>query len=1589
MREIIHVQTGQCGNQIGAKFWEVVCDEHGIDGSGNYIGDNPLQLERMNVYFDEGAHSKQFVPRAVLVDLEPGTMDAIRGSHFGRMFRPDNFVFGQSGAGNNWAKGFYTDGAELMETVMDTLRRTAENCDAPQGFQLVHSLGGGTGSGLGSLLVSKIREEFPDRMMCTFSVVPSPKVSDTVVEPYNATLSVHQLVENTDASFCIDNEALYDICFRTLKLTSPTYGDLNHLVSSVMSGITTGLRFPGQLNADLRKLAVNMVPFPRLHFFVAGFAPLTSRQSQGYKQLSVAELATQMFDPRNMMAAADPRSGKYLTVAAFFRGKLSTKEVEQQMLAMQTKNSSYFVEWIPNNTKTAVCDIPPRGLRMSATFIANSTSIQHLFKRIQSQFVAMFRRKAFLHWYTGEGMDELEFTEAESNLADLVSEYLQYQDASAEDEMEVLTDLVPPPALPAARTNPIDARVALSKQAYPELPDRSAIGFGGGNAATGLGGTGGHGLSSRSTGSGPGGVARVAQLPPSATGVVPASHNSRPTQMVAQTGPNTSIPSSSSHPPVAPPSVAASAAGASGVKLELEEMEHLARFTSVEIVIDSPVVELTSPCSVSGHFNAVVAEPIEFNKTLRASVQLAGAVKGNGDIERSPFELPLLYQNLRLFVDENGIEVNRTWEAGVRTIPFQFLIANGSILPPTLALNNETSVTIQYWVELIIEDGVGEGRWEAPIEFIPSSQLSRSFLTSQSHISLSNRVAVESSGGPSSPTTNGFKNIFRSKQKPSSETDVHTAELIYNIKFSQAAFVAGDQSVGELEWHLSPEPARRRFSLEKVRVKLIQVVTVRTVETGTPPSPFKHRSTIFETVIAVPTIGNKLLVPISVPATALPSFDADPVACDFALQVVLDLDSGSGFEPVSAETPVIIVLANTNEDVSNASENDAAFPSVDDSNELPSYNGWARVGESSGPSGGYSSTIPSYAVANLDTKTSISQQLSVLVKPKVDAIVRPPEASVQQVVVDRCVSIQTMAAHLGLLYRFEALTQTVKAGAVYVKSATASIGLNPSNMNEKVEIHDWVFLCRAELRYIRWLQLLRLRCFGKGMGDYTNEVILPPLDVALFWHAHMLNPLRYYEDTYRMFGVEQNNIEFPLMEMHSLSGLGYNPPESHQRIWASHTNHVEPFSISVHDNTSSIHFPCPVCDRESAFDPVEYVKFRMREGKLKCKDDKCNHTFSCDSISVGHFLADITKFVEQKTGVLKGAALSLTTSKIDVDEAESRLDQMFRADVPHGPIGSISIQNAVKQIIQYGRSDPNPNWESLLELFKTELRPVLRAAKRTTPPMFASRLAKAYRNIPFKFISLDLIAAVVRQRGFTAKMVSGIVDWSSEDTFSRATLRYHKFLMLMAKHKKEMLVPTLDLDLAWHTHQLFPGRYQTYGLQNVGMIVNHDDSVDDSSLTSGYDNTSAHWKSDFGEDYAQDPPTSSRSIGGGGNSTRFPAYALFASSKSNADKQKRKIVSAALKGGACTFYESNAAVKDLRKKGELGHYSKQATCSVCGTYVLLTCGGHIGDWGLNGFGKNIGGEQVGACSAKVPKSSIICGSRGTIGGLESAACAFV
>lgn len=450
-REIVHCQVGQCGNQIGATFWEKLLEEHNLMDNGAFDKDNkeaavdkdgdnePDVLEKVDVYFQQTGDKQKksnskYVPRAVLIDLEPGTAEDIKSMKFGPIFKPDNFIFGSSGAGNNWAKGHYTEGQEILSDVLDAIRKEVEICDCLQGFQICHSIGGGTGSGFGTLLLLKIRDKYPDKMNCSFSVFPSPKVSDTVVEPYNAVLSSHQLTENGDATFVIDNEALFNILHATMNIKSPNFKQLNGLIGQVLCGISSSLRFPGQLNGDIRKLCTNLVPFPRLHFFLVAQAPLLAVGSSNKMTLGVRELVSQMYSPKNYYANVSMNDGKVIACSMIFRGSLNSQEIDDQVAKIQSSNEDDFVEWIPNNVKVSIVDTPPTTSKMSATFICNATALKGIFQRLRTQFGAMYKRKAYLHWYTGEGMDENEFKEASKNMEDLVTEYQDKQDAVAEND---------------------------------------------------------------------------------------------------------------------------------------------------------------------------------------------------------------------------------------------------------------------------------------------------------------------------------------------------------------------------------------------------------------------------------------------------------------------------------------------------------------------------------------------------------------------------------------------------------------------------------------------------------------------------------------------------------------------------------------------------------------------------------------------------------------------------------------------------------------------------------------------------------------------------------------------------------------------------------------------------------------------------------------------------------------------------------------------------------------------------------------------------------------------------------------------------
>jgi tubulin alpha len=277
MREVVSLHVGQAGVQIGNACWELYCLEHGIQPDGLMPADTTVGVEdaSFNTFFSETQAGKH-VPRAIFIDLEPTVVDEVRTGTYKSLFHPEQLITGKEDAANNYARGHYTIGKEIIDVCMDRIRRLVENCAGLQGFLIFHSFGGGTGSGFASLMMERLSVDYGKKAKLEFSVYPAPQISTAMVEPYNSILTTHTTLEHSDCSFMVDNEAIYDICRRNLEITRPSYTNLNRLIAQIVSSITASLRFDGALNVDLTEFQTNLVPYPRIHFPLATYAPVIS-----------------------------------------------------------------------------------------------------------------------------------------------------------------------------------------------------------------------------------------------------------------------------------------------------------------------------------------------------------------------------------------------------------------------------------------------------------------------------------------------------------------------------------------------------------------------------------------------------------------------------------------------------------------------------------------------------------------------------------------------------------------------------------------------------------------------------------------------------------------------------------------------------------------------------------------------------------------------------------------------------------------------------------------------------------------------------------------------------------------------------------------------------------------------------------------------------------------------------------------------------------------------------------------------------------------------------------------------------------------
>lgn len=330
------------------------------------------------------------MPRSVLVDLEPRVVNGILQGEYGRLYNTENvFISGDGGgAGNNWAFG-YAQAERVAEEIMEMMDREADGSDSLEGFMLLHSIAGGTGSGLGSFLLEQIVDRYPKKIMNTYSVFPNnEEVSDVVVQPYNSILTMKRLCQMADMVTVLDNAALNRIAADKLHVKSPNFAQTNQLVATVMAASTATLRFPGYMNNDLVGLMASLIPLPKCHFITTGYTPFTSDSIDNAKSVvrktTVLDVMRRLLQSKSHLVSVNPsKKSCYISLMNVIQGDVDPSDVHKSLMRIRERRLASFIPWGPATIQVSLTKRSPylsnSSHRVSGLMLANHTSIASVF----------------------------------------------------------------------------------------------------------------------------------------------------------------------------------------------------------------------------------------------------------------------------------------------------------------------------------------------------------------------------------------------------------------------------------------------------------------------------------------------------------------------------------------------------------------------------------------------------------------------------------------------------------------------------------------------------------------------------------------------------------------------------------------------------------------------------------------------------------------------------------------------------------------------------------------------------------------------------------------------------------------------------------------------------------------------------------------------------------------------------------------------------------------------------------------------------------------------------------------------------------
>lgn len=418
MHEVVSIQVGQCGNQIGNEFWKKISSEHKITHDGTLTGQ---QCDRKDKFFYQ-ADDNRFIPRAVLIDLEPRVI-----AQCAPFFNNENIYVSNEGggAGNNWAHGYYVANKARLE-VSEIIQREVEACDSIEAFNLLHSVAGGTGSGFGSLIVQELRDQFPKNIISSYSILPAnEESSDVVVQPYNTVLSLNHLNSFCDSIVVMDNHALGRVAMDSLRIRNVSLNYINSLVSTVISVSNSTVRFPSHIYCDNRSILSCTNPLPSFKLLTPSYTPFScDEMSKVVRATTVGEVIRRLGLPKNKLCTFDP-SNTHTSLSVFnvLEGVKDPLEVSRAIEAVVNKKSLNFVGGMPPFLQTAISRKMPEFNRVSGLCLHNTSGIASLLKKICYQFDQLKKRNAFVEIYKKFDTELGLFDSSRESIQNTIDEY--------------------------------------------------------------------------------------------------------------------------------------------------------------------------------------------------------------------------------------------------------------------------------------------------------------------------------------------------------------------------------------------------------------------------------------------------------------------------------------------------------------------------------------------------------------------------------------------------------------------------------------------------------------------------------------------------------------------------------------------------------------------------------------------------------------------------------------------------------------------------------------------------------------------------------------------------------------------------------------------------------------------------------------------------------------------------------------------------------------------------------------------------------------------------------------------------------------